>query len=409
MRFSRRFLIWGAAAAGLVRPLPSLGRRREEQRMDGSIFAYAGTYSAPKDQSGDGGNGEGIHVFRIDRATGVLTQVAVYQDKCNPTCLAVNGAGTRLYATHETATFQGTVSGSVSAFSIDRANGHLNLLNTVSSGGAAPCHLSLHPSGRFVFVANYDGGSVAVLPIGPNGRLVPATDIQRYRGNPGPAVAHSSPPGSFAISGHDASHAHMIQSDLSGGFVLSTDLGTDRILLWSFDSQAGTLKANVPPFVSLPEGDGPRHFAFHPGGRWLYALQQEGSTVAAFDYDITTGRLSPLQTLSCLPKEFAGTSFASEVLVSGDGRFLYAANRLHNSIAILDIGAAGDLTYLGEQWTHGDYPASFNLDPTGRFLYVCNQKSDVITTFRVNRKTGALAFSGQYTPLGTPASIVFLS
>jgi 6-phosphogluconolactonase (cycloisomerase 2 family) len=201
----------------------------------------------------------------------------------------------------------------------------------------------------------------------------------------------------------------MIQSDLSGGFVLSTDLGTDRILLWSFDSQAGTLKANVPPFVSLPEGDGPRHFAFHPGGRWLYALQEEGSTVAAFDYDITTGRLSPLQTLSCLPKEFAGTSFASEVLVSGDGRFLYAANRLHNSIAILDIGAAGDLTYLGEQWTHGDYPASFNLDPTGRFLYVCNQKSDVITTFRVNRKTGALAFSGQYTPLGTPASIVFLS
>jgi 6-phosphogluconolactonase (cycloisomerase 2 family) len=201
----------------------------------------------------------------------------------------------------------------------------------------------------------------------------------------------------------------MIQSDPSGGFVLSTDLGADRILLWSFDSRTGTLKANVPPFVSLPEGDGPRHFTFHPGGRWLYALQEEGSTVAAFDYDSTTGRLSPLQTLSCLPKGFAGTSFASEVLVSGDGRFLYAENRLHNSIAIFAIGAAGDLVYIGEQWTHGDYPASFNIDPTGRFLYVCNQKSDAIATFLVNRKTGALAFTGHYTPIGTPASIVFLA
>jgi 6-phosphogluconolactonase (cycloisomerase 2 family) len=409
MRYSRRFFIWGTAAAGLLRPLPSLGRRRGEQRTDGTIFAYAGTYSAQKDQSGDGGNGEGIHVFRIDSATGVLTQTAVYQDKYNPTCLAVNGAGTRLYATHETATFQGTASGSVSAFSIDRASGHLILLNAASSGGATPCHLSLHPSGRFVFVANYDGGSVAVLPIGPDGRLVPATDIQRYRSNPGPAVAHSSPPGSFAISGHEASHAHMIQSDHSGGFVLSTDLGTDRILLWSFDSRAGTLKANVPPSVSLPEGDGPRHFAFHPSGRWLYSLQEEGSTLAAFDYDHATGRLSLRQTLSSLPKGFAGTSFASEVLVSSDGRFLYAANRLHNSIAIFAIGAAGDLTYLGEQWTHGDYPASFNIDPTGRFLYVCNQKSDAITMFRVNSKTGALVFSGDYTPIGTPASIVFLA
>src|ERR1035437_4955674 len=193
MRFSRRFLIWGAAAAGLLRPLSSLGRRKGEQRMDGYIFAYAGTYSAPKDLSGDGGNGEGIQVFRVDPATGVLTQVAVYADKYNPTCLVVNGAGTRLYAVHETATFEGTTSGSVSAFSVDRATGHLSLLNTVSSGGAAPCHLSLHPSGRFVFVADCDGGSVAVLPIGPDGRLVPATDIQRYRGRPGPAVAHSSP------------------------------------------------------------------------------------------------------------------------------------------------------------------------------------------------------------------------
>jgi 6-phosphogluconolactonase len=160
--------------------------------------------------------------------------------------------------------------------------------------------------------------------------------------------------------------------------------------------------------VSLPAGDGPRHFAFHPNGSWLYSLQEEASTIALFDYDATKGRLAARQTLSSLPPGFAGSNFTSGILVSADGRFVYAANRLHDSIAYFAVGPTGTLTFTGEEWTRGDYPRSFNFDPTGRFLYSCNQRSDAVTVFRVNRETGGLAFTGQYTPVGNPSVITFL-
>jgi 6-phosphogluconolactonase (cycloisomerase 2 family) len=200
----------------------------------------------------------------------------------------------------------------------------------------------------------------------------------------------------------------MIQADAAGRFVFAADLGLDRIFIWKFDLEKGTLAPNDPDSVALPPGDGPRHFAFHPGGRWFYSLQEEGSTLVVFDYDSSRGRLTEKQTLSSLPKGFAGTNFTSEVMISADGKFLYAANRLHDSIAWFPISATGTLVYGGEDWTRGDYPRSFNIDPTGNFLYCCNQRGDAITTFRVNRKTGALTFTGHYTPIGTPANIVFL-
>jgi 6-phosphogluconolactonase (cycloisomerase 2 family) len=313
-----------------------------------------------------------------------------------------------LYAANETATFQGTNSGSVSAFSIDRSNGHLAPLNTVSSQGAGPAHLSVHPSGKHVLVANYAGGTVAVLPIGSNGELGSATDVKEDVGTVGSTHATSAPPGSFAISGHDRPHAHMIQADPTGRFVLASDLGLDQILIWKFDIQQGTLTANNPAFVRLPPGDGPRHFAFHANGRWLYSLQEEASTLVLFDFDATRGTLTAKQTISTLPKDFTGTSFTSEVMVSPSGRFVYVANRLHDTLAVFAIGKGGVLAWAGEVWTRGDYPRSFNIDPTGNFLYVCNQRSDVITAFRINRETGNLTFTGQYTPVGTPAIIIFL-
>jgi len=228
-------------------------------------------------------------------------------------------------------------------------------------------------------------------------------------GKVGPTQAASGPAGSFAISGHEAPHAHMIQADPSGRFVLASDLGLDQILIWKFDPEKGTLTANNPPSVSLPPGDGPRHFTFHPNGRWLYSLQEESSTLVTFDYDARRGKLTPKQTISSLPKGFAGTNFTSEVLVSPDGRFVYAADRLHDSIAFFSIGREGALTFAGEEWTRGDYPRSFNIDPTGNFLYSCNQRADAITSFRINPQTGGLKFTGQYTPVGTPAMIIFLS
>lgn len=344
----------------------------------------------------------------MDPATGALSQRALFPNAANPSWLALDASRKHLYAANETAVFEGAQSGSVSAYSIDESNGNLTLLNTVSSEGAEPAHLSVHPSGGHVLVANYAGGTVAVLPVRPNGELGAATDVKRDQGAVASSRAASAPPGSFAISGHDRPHAHMVQADPSGSFVLASDLGLDRILIWKFDAATGRLSANSPPYVPLPAGDGPRHFAFHPNGRWMYSLQEESSTLVLFDYDVRNGNLKARQTVSTLPKGFAGTDFTSEILIAADGRFIYAANRLHDSIAWFSIDRIGALTLAGEEWTRGDYPRSFTIDPTGNFLYSCNQRSDAITTFRVNRETGSLSFTGQYTAVGTPAILVFV-
>jgi 6-phosphogluconolactonase (cycloisomerase 2 family) len=345
----------------------------------------------------------------MDPATGALAQREVFPNPDNASCLALDKARSRLYSANETANYQGQASGSVSAYAVEPSSGRLTLLNTQSSQGAGPCYVSVHPSGRYVLVANYHGGTVAALPIGPNGTLGAATEVINDEGQPGPVHAANAPRGSFAISGHDRSHAHMVQADPSGRFVLSTDLGLDEILVWRFDVETGKLRPGDSPAVKLPAGDGPRHFAFHPNGRTLYSLQEEASTLAVFDYDAATGRLAAKQTLSTLPTGFAGTNFTSEILISPEGRFLYVANRLHDTIAWFSIARDATLQLSGEEWTRGDYPRSFSIDPSGEYLYSCNQRSDAIACFRVNRQSGALSFTGRYTPVGTPAMIVFLT
>jgi 6-phosphogluconolactonase (cycloisomerase 2 family) len=378
------------------------------------LMAYVGTFSSPlrgvlpTQVDRPPGNGRGIHLFRVHRATGALTPAGVREMATSPSCLALNRAGTRLYSANETDRVGETKEGTVSAFAIDRADGTLAALNTVRSGGAGPTHVSVHPSGRFVLVANYFGGSVAVLPVLPDGRLGAATDIKVDNGKLGPTRATNAPPGSFAFSGHDRTHAHMIQADPSGRFVLHVDLGLDKIFTWKFDEQKGVLTPAALPAVALPPGDGPRHFHFHPNGRWLYSIQEEGSTVVRFDYEAATGRLTARQTVSSLPPGFAGSNFCSEILVSADGKFVYAGNRLHDSIGIFSVGPRGTLTYLGDEWARGNYPRSFGFDPTGRFLYCCNQRSDNLAVFRVDRKTGGLQFTGHHTAVGNPSMVVFL-
>ena len=386
----------------------------ETDTPGGPLMAYVGTFSSPLRKvlptqvDLPPGNGRGIHLFQVDRATGALSAAGVYEQTASPSCLVLNAAGTRMYSANETDKVNGSEDGSISAFSINRADGKLTLLNTVSSGGAGPTYVSLHPSGRFLFVANYFGGSVAVLPVLPDGSLGPASDIKKDAGTLGPKKATNAPPGSFAISGHDIPHAHMIHADLKGRFVLHADLGLDQIFIWKFDDRTGVLSPNDPAAISLPAGDGPRHFSIHPNGRWFYSLQEEGSNIVLFDYDSEKGRLASRQTISSLPPGFAGSNFTSEILVSADGRFVYAGNRLHDSIAVFSVGETGALTFLGEEWTRGDYPRSFNFDPTGNFLYSCNQRGDNVTAFRVDRKSGSLAFTGHFTPVGNPSIIVFL-
>jgi 6-phosphogluconolactonase (cycloisomerase 2 family) len=414
MAFSRRsFLKSSSVLAGGTALMAGLLKAQSAQ-AERPLIAYVGTFSSPlrdvlpTQVDLPPGNGRGIHLFQVDRTTGALTPHGVYELGTSPSCLALNAAGSRLYSANETDRVGESKEGTVSAFAIGRTDGQLKLLNTVPSGGAGPTYVSVHPSGRFLLVANYFGGSVAVLPILPDGGLGVATDIKHDEGTLGPRQAANAPPGSFAFSGHDRTHAHMIQADLAGRFVLHVDLALDRIFIWKFDDAGGTLTPNDPPAVSLPPGDGPRHFCFHPNGRWLYSLQEEGSNIVLFDYDAEQGRLAGRQTLSSLPPGFAGSNFCSEILVSADGRFLYAGNRLHDSIAIFSVGAAGTLTWVGEEWTRGNYPRSFNFDPTGRFLYGCNQRGDNLAIFRVDRQTGGLTFTGHYTPVGNPSIIVFL-
>ena len=190
--------------------------------------------------------------------------------------------------------------------------------------------------------------------------------------------------------------------------MLHVDLGLDQILVWKFDSTTGKLSPNDPPAISFPPGDGPRHFDFHPNGRWLYSIQEEASTIALLDYDAASGQLTSRQTISSLPPGFAGSNFCSGIRVSDDGKFVYAGNRLHDSIGVFSIGPNGELTYVTEEWTRGDYPRSFAFDPTGQFLYSCNQRADNIAIFAVDRATGGLRFTDQYVPVGNPSAMVFL-
>lgn len=384
-----------------------------QQAAKGEWMAYVGTYTSPLKNMRPTqvdlppGNGRGIHWFTVDRASGAMKPAGVYEMGTSPSCLAFNADKTRLYSGNETERVGEDESGTVSAFAVDPKTGGLTLLNTVRSGGKGPAHLSVHPNGKFVLVANYFGGSVAVLPIQADGGLGEATDVKKDTGTVGPTKAPGAAPGSFAFSGHDQTHAHMIEADHTGKFVLHVDLGLDQILVWRFDADKGTLTPAATPFVALPPGDGPRHFAFHPKGCWLYSIQEEGSTIALFDWNAENGGLTQRQTISSLPPGYAGSNFCSEIIVSADGRFVYAGNRLHDSIGIFAVKDDGTLAFVAEEWTHGDYPRSFTFDPDGRFLYCCNQRADHIAVFRVDPQAGTLAFTGHYTPVGNPSQIVF--
>jgi 6-phosphogluconolactonase len=403
---SRRHFLKSAAAVALAHSALGSAQDVSRRMKMRKTIAYVGTYTGAV---GSGSNGEGIYSFEVNESTGELIGRKLAAKAPDPSWIAIHPSKKYLYAANEVSDYNGS-SGSVSAFAIDEASGELSALNVVGSEGADPCYLSIDASGSYAFVANYGGGTIAVLPIREDGSLGAATDVHRDSEHLGRAQAVDAPPGSYAVSGHDAPHAHMIAPDPQGKFVLATDLGQDRIYTYRLDRRTGKLDpADRATFASLPSGDGPRHFAFHPNGHWLYAIQEEASNIVLFGYDAASGSLAPRQTVSALPRGFAGTSFASEILVSPEGRFLYAANRLHDSIAAFSIGGDGTLRSIGETSTMGDYPGQCRIDPSGNFLYACNRRSDSITCFRIHRDSGLLVFTGQYTAVGSPASITFLA
>ncbi len=381
-------------------------------------FAYVGTYTP---------NGGGSYGYRIDSASGALAQIQVVGDIRNPSWLALNPERTRLYAVSEIDNYEtpsdgaattpgggmpvgatSTGGGAVASYAIDPRSMRLTRLGIVPSGGNSPAYLSVHPSGKFVFVANYGTGSVAVFPVGADGALGAASDVRpsvgpRHRGH-----AADDEPGQFANSDHDGPHIHMVAADPSGQFVIANDAGLDLTLVWRFDAQAARLLPAQTPVVAAPPGSAPRHFVFHPKGRTFYNLYEHDAHIAVYDYDPVHGAMRQRQIISTLPPKFAGSNLASEVIVSADGRFLYSANRLHNAIVSFAIAADGTLRWAGETWVHSDSPRTLCIDPSGEFLYSCNQKGDSITSFRIIAATGMLQFTGRFEPVGSPAAMTML-
>lgn len=390
----RAFLKTAAAAAGAAMTTSALNAQGS-----GTVICYVGAYTD---------RGKGIHMFTQSPVDGSLKPLKNFTNIVSPSSLAFHPSNKYLYAVNEISNFTGAnTSGSVTALKVDPATGDLTLLNVITSGGRGPAHLSVDPTGKYVFAANYGSGQVGVLSIKDDGSLGAVTDTKQISGELGKNPAAEAPPGSFAISGHDAPHVHQTEMDPFGRFLLATDLGTDSVYVFKLDSSAGTL--SPVGSVRSSNGAGPRHFAFHPNGRYVYVVTEEASTVLLMTWDPGSGGLEIIQSLSTLPKGYEGTNYPSAIATSPDGRFLYLMNRLHDSIAIysLDPGTGG-MKLSDIVWTRGSYPREFAFDPTGNFLYACHSRSDNLTTFAVNRTTGALTFTGQFTGVGNPSKILFL-
>ena len=349
---------------------------------------YVGTYT--------GGDSKGIYQFTLNTRSGKASKATLVAETVNPSFLAIHPSRKFLYAVNETGSFDGQKnSGGVSAFAIDRASGKLELLNQQLSRGAAPCHLVVDAAGRNVLVANYTGGSVVSLPIYDDGCLAETSAFVQHTGSGLLKPRQASP------------HAHSINLDPSGRYAVAADLGLDKVLVYRFDSKKGGLTPHDPPGISVKPGAGPRHFSFHPNGRWGYVINEINMTVTAFSFDPGTGAFKETQTISTLPKGATGKNFSTaDVRVDVKGRFLFGSNRGHNTIVSYRIDRkTGRLTYVGNFDTGGKTPRNFGLDPTGRFLLAENQQSGTIHILRINRRSGALKATGTVVDVPSPVCV----
>ena len=359
------------------------------------MLVFVGTYTCLEPHSR--GRAEGIHLLRLDPKSGKLAQVGIERGAVNPSFLAVAPDRRTLYAVNETPEIDGHEGGAVSAYAID-AVGSLRLLNCQPSKGADPCYVSVDAHGRTVFVANYSSGTVAAFPVGDEGELLPSSSVVRHDGR-GPRRGRQ-----------DGPHAHLIRPDETGGFVLSTDLGTDRVMIYRLDSGASTLIPHDPSFVSIHAGAGPRHLAFHPAGRFVYVINELDSTMTACIWDSGSGALDPFQTVSTLPEGYDGENSCADVHVAPSGRFVYGSNRGHDSIVTYAIEAGtGRLSFVGHVSTMGQTPRGFGIDPDGAFLLVANQDSDTVVSFRLDRSRGLPTPTGLAVAVPSPVCVTFLA
>ena len=356
----------------------------------GGLAAYIGTYTRVKSK--------GIYLCRFDSNTGAMTAPELAAETASPSFLAISPNHRFLYAVNEIDSFAGKNAGAVSAFAIDPASGKLIFLNQKTSGGPGPCHLSLDASGKHLFVANYGGGSIEVVPILGNGGLAEPTIFIQHKGA-------SRDPGR-----QGAPHAHFIVQDPSKHHILAADLGLDKVFFYKYDRRNGLDQKSDPTSAQLASGSGPRHFGFGKKGRFLYVVNELNSTVTVFKYDERRGVAESLQVLSTLPEGFTGNNSCAEIAVHPSGKFLYASNRGHNSIASFSIDPAdGKLTHIENQSTRGKSPRSFEIDPSGKWLVAANQDAGNLAVFLIDPDTGKLTPKGPLIEAPAPVCIKFLS
>ncbi len=374
-----------AALGGIALSLPVAAQNSSKQKSK-DLLLYVGTYTR--------GKSEGIYVYRMSLASGELKHAATVKGISNPSFLAIDPARKFLYAVNESSQFAGRKGGGLTAFAIDQKTGDLRKLNEQPSPGV-PCHVSIHPSGKFVLAANYGGGNVVIYPVNADGGLGEASDVAQHTGKGADPKRQDGP------------HAHCIMLDAAGRYAFAPDLGIDRVMVYKVDAKNGKFIPNG--FAATKPGAGPRHFDFHPTGKFAYVINELDSTMVAFAYDKAKGELKESQTVSTLPADFKGTSYCADVHVHPSGKFVYGSNRGHDSIVAFAIDqATGKLTLIGHESTGGKWPRNFGIDPTGAFLLAANQNTDNVVAFRIDQTTGKLTATGQATEIPTPVCLKFI-
>ena len=340
------------------------------------MFVYFGTHRS--------GPGIGFSLGHFDTDTGVLSKPEFIMEAVEPAFFVIHPDGKHLYSCNS-----GKTTDLVSAYEINPKTGKLTLLNQKPAGGADPSYITLDQTARYALVANYQGGSIAVLPIKPDHSLGDRTGFAQHTGRSVNPERQTRP------------YAHSIIVDPSNRFALVADLGVDKVFVYRFDAKDGSLTPNDPPFATVKPGSGPRHVKFHPNGKWVYLINELACTVIGFNWDATKGSLTEFQTIATLPEGFTGTNTCAELQVHPNGRFLYGSNRGHDSIVVYAIDqATGKLSLVERVSSQGNWPRTFTFDPTGKWILVANHNSDNAVVFRVDETTGKLTPVGQ--PVGVP-------
>ena len=355
---------------------------------ESSIPVLVGTYTS--------GASKGIYACEFNPATGQLTAPKLAAEAKNPAFLALHPQGRFVYAVSEMSDATGKKGGAVAAFARDAATGTLTPLNQQPSGGAGPCHVSVDQSGQCALVANYGSGSIAALPIGADGRLGAAASIIQHRGSSVNTNRQAGP------------HAHQIVTDPANRFALVCDLGLDQVLVYRLDPARATLTPNDPPFATVAPGSGPRHLVFSLDGKFVFVLNEMTATVTVFKWEAASGRLTEVETVATLPKDFSGANGAAELALHPSGRFLFASNRGHDSVAVLAVNpTSGRLKVLQNQPTQGKAPRYIGLDPSGSWLLAANQTTGNIVVFPFDADAGKLGAAAANLPATVPVCLLF--